>query len=155
MGQGSERHDELVVWIGVFKLTKTAALTAAGLAGLLARPEHLAARAGGAVAWLGGLPGRDTLQRTVGKLWSLDNKSGKLLALGALAYAAVFAVEGVGLVLRKRWAEWLTVVVTGSFIPLEIYEMIAHFGAGKVVALVLNVAIVGYLIVARLRERRS
>ena len=61
----------------------------------------------------------------------------------------------MGLVCKKHWAAWLTVVVTGSFIPLEIYEMVAHFGAGKVVALAINVAIVIYLVWVRLSERTS
>jgi uncharacterized membrane protein (DUF2068 family) len=46
---------------------------------------------------------------------------------------------------RRRWAEWLTVIVTGSFVPLEVYELAHRAGWGKVVALALNLAIVGYL----------
>ena len=40
----------------------------------------------------------------------------------------------------------MTVGVTASFIPFEVYEIVEHFGPGKVVALVLNVAIAGYLV---------
>src|ERR1700744_509745 len=46
-----------------------------------------------------------------------------LLRIVTLFYAAVFAVEGIGLWMEKRWAEWLTVVVTASLIPLEVWEM--------------------------------
>ena len=62
------------------------------------------------------------------------------------AYAAVFLVEGFGLYFHKRWAEWLTVVVTGSFVPLEIYELFRHPSLIKLVLLAGNVAIVGFLI---------
>src|SRR3984957_6030173 len=41
------------------------------------------------------------------------------LRMVTLAYAAVFSIEGVGLWMRQRWAEWLTVIITGSLIPLE------------------------------------
>jgi len=41
------------------------------------------------------------------------------LRMVTLAYAAVFAVEGVGLWMEKRWAEWLTTIITASLIPLE------------------------------------
>ena len=41
-----------------------------------------------------------------------------------LTYAAVFAVEGVGLWMRRRWAEWLTTIITASLIPLEVWELI-------------------------------
>src|SRR6204780_408794 len=39
--------------------------------------------------------------------------------IAALAYAAVFAVEGIGLWMEKRWAEWLTTIIIASLIPLE------------------------------------
>jgi uncharacterized membrane protein (DUF2068 family) len=55
--------------------------------------------------------------------------------------------------LRRRWAEWLTVFVTASFIPLELYELSRRFGPGKLVALVLNVAIALYLVWRRLEDR--
>jgi len=45
------------------------------------------------------------------------------LRMVTLAYAAVFAVEGVGLWMRKRWAEWLTTIITASLVPLEIWEL--------------------------------
>jgi uncharacterized membrane protein (DUF2068 family) len=151
-GRGHDR-DGLVVAIGILKLVKVAVLATIGIAGLVARPWRLAATIERALSWLGALPGRDTLHHAAVKIWALDGGGAKRLAAGALVYAATFAVEGVGLVRRKRWAEWLTVVVTASFIPLEIYELVSHFGAGKVAALVLNVAIVAYLVRVRLRER--
>jgi len=47
----------------------------------------------------------------------------ELLAAAVFAYAALFATEGVGLWLQKRWAEYLTVIATTSFIPFEIWEI--------------------------------
>ena len=72
----------------------------------------------------------------------------KLKELGGLTliYAALFLTEGVGLLLRKRWAEYLTTIATASFIPLEIYELCKHATAVKGALLVVNVAIVIYLI---------
>jgi len=40
--------------------------------------------------------------------------------------------EGVGLALRKRWAEYLTIIATSSLIPLEVYELIQHFSVMKI-----------------------
>jgi uncharacterized membrane protein (DUF2068 family) len=68
------------------------------------------------------------------------------LGLGSFLYAALFLAEGTGLWLEKRWGEWLTVIITGSLIPLEGYEIYRHPSAVKVGLLVFNVAIVGYLI---------
>jgi uncharacterized membrane protein (DUF2068 family) len=148
------RRERLVVLIGTFKLVKAALLIAAGVVAIAGGAEELARGMERASFWLGGFPGRHTLRDAADKLWSLDGRDAGRLAVAAFAYAAVFVVEGIGLVMKKHWAEWLTVIVSGSFIPIEIYEMAAHFGPGKVVALILNVAIVIYLLWDRLRDRR-
>jgi uncharacterized membrane protein (DUF2068 family) len=67
------------------------------------------------------------------------------LAIGAMAYAMLEGTEGVGLALRRRWAEYLTVIATGFLIPYEAYEVIRNVTLFKVGALLLNVAVVGYL----------
>ncbi|TMC53347.1 MAG: DUF2127 domain-containing protein [Chloroflexi bacterium] len=68
-----------------------------------------------------------------------------LLALSAITYATLEATEGVGLAMRRRWAEYLTVIATGILIPYELYEVVIHPTLFKVGALVLNLAVVGYL----------
>jgi uncharacterized membrane protein (DUF2068 family) len=68
-----------------------------------------------------------------------------ILAISGLAYAALEATEGVGLALRRRWAEYLTVIATGILIPYEAYEVVLHATLFKVGALALNIAVVGYL----------
>jgi uncharacterized membrane protein (DUF2068 family) len=80
----------------------------------------------------------------------------KFVAIGlvALAYAAIFATEGTGLWLRKHWAEWFTVIATGSLIPLELYETLYHFGWLKLATLVGNVAIIIYLVRIALQPRK-
>jgi uncharacterized membrane protein (DUF2068 family) len=60
-------------------------------------------------------------------------------------YAAIFATEGIGLYLRKRWAEWLVVFATGLFLPLEIYELVKKVVWWKFIILAGNLLIVGYL----------
>ena len=74
------------------------------------------------------------------------------LSVGTFIYAALFVTEGVGLLLRKRWAEYFTLITTGGFIPLEIYELARHFSVAKVVVTVINVLIVWYLAM-RMRSR--
>ena len=68
-----------------------------------------------------------------------------LLAIGAIVYAGLETTEGVGLAMRRRWAEYLTVIATSILIPYEAYEVIRHPTLFKVGALALNVAVVGYL----------
>src|SRR5437588_11398671 len=68
-----------------------------------------------------------------------------LLAVSAIVYAALEGTEGVGLAMRRRWAEYLTVIATGILIPYEAYEVVSHPTLFNVGALLLNVAVVGYL----------
>jgi uncharacterized membrane protein (DUF2068 family) len=68
------------------------------------------------------------------------------LRIVTLAYAGVFAVEGVGLWMQKRWAEWLTTIITASLIPLEGWEMFFRPTIGKAVILLTNIAVVAYLV---------
>ena len=68
-----------------------------------------------------------------------------VIAVSAMAYAALEATEGVGLAMRRRWAEYLTVIATGILIPYEAYEVVIRPTLFKVGALLLNLAVVGYL----------
>ena len=68
-----------------------------------------------------------------------------VLAIAAIVYALLEGTEGVGLAMRRRWAEYLTVIATGLLIPYEAYEVIHKVTLFKVGALLLNVAVVGYL----------
>jgi uncharacterized membrane protein (DUF2068 family) len=72
-----------------------------------------------------------------------------LVALALLAYGVLELVEGVGLWLARRWAEYLTVVATAAFLPYEIYELAHSVTATKVVAFLINVAAVVYVVLAK------
>jgi uncharacterized membrane protein (DUF2068 family) len=134
-------------------LAKASLLIALGLCGVLGVAHEMVEGADRAVMWLGLFPGHARVHHALLRLDRLDGPTAAKFGVAALAYAAVFTVEGVGLLMGKRWAEWLTVFVTGSFVPVEVYELVEHFSAGKVVALGLNVAIVLYLVARRLNER--
>jgi uncharacterized membrane protein (DUF2068 family) len=90
-----------------------------------------------------------------GLLHELDNlfttSSSHLHLLGGvlLIYGAVEGIEAVGLWYQRRWAEYLTFLVTASLLPLEIYEIANRATAFKIVAFVINVAVVVYLLLAK------
>ncbi len=65
---------------------------------------------------------------------------------GSFIYAGLFLTEGIGLWMLKRWAEWLTIVVTSSLVPVEVWGILRHANVAKVVVLAINLALVGYLV---------
>lgn len=68
------------------------------------------------------------------------------MALGTFAYAALATVEGIGLMRRKVWAEYLTLWLSISFLPWELYEIVAHANWWRFAVLATNLLIVAYLV---------
>ncbi|MGA3215077.1 MAG: DUF2127 domain-containing protein [Acidimicrobiales bacterium] len=84
--------------------------------------------------------------REITHLVSLSTTKLYLYGCAFSAYAAVNAVEAVGLWGERRWAEYLTLVEVTLLLPLEIYELTLTVSALKIAALVLNVAVMAYLL---------
>ena len=63
-------------------------------------------------------------------------------------------VEGTGLILEKRWAEYFTVTLTALGLPWEGYELIHKYSPYKVGLLVINLAVLIYLVWI-LKKRRE
>jgi len=86
------------------------------------------------------------MQLLLAKVAKIDDRRLKELSAGTFVYSTIFLTEGVGLMLRQRWAEYLTIISTASLLPLEIYELIKHTSIGKILAFAINIAVVVYLI---------
>jgi uncharacterized membrane protein (DUF2068 family) len=71
------------------------------------------------------------------------------LGIVITAYAALEATEMVGLWFAKRWAEYLTFIATTLLVPYEIYELTKGVTAFKMIAFLINVAVVVYLLLAK------
>jgi uncharacterized membrane protein (DUF2068 family) len=99
-------------------------------------------------------PGNRWIDEPLATLLAVNPRTLRAVGLGTFVYAAIFSTEGVGLLLGRHWAEYLAVVVTASFLPLEAYEAIRRPGASRVLILVLNLAIVLYLLVRLRAEAR-
>jgi uncharacterized membrane protein (DUF2068 family) len=140
--------------IGLFKLLKGLLLVAAGIGALRFLHKDLAASVNHWVDVLRIDPENRFIHPVLAKIFAVSPKQLRELSVGTFVYAAVLLTEGIGLLLRQHWAEYFTIISTGIFIPLEIYELARHFTAVKVLVLLINVAIVVYLIVQLRRERR-
>lgn len=98
-------------------------------------------------------PDNRYVRRLLVRLSLFDEKTLRELSIGTFVYASLFLTEGTGLLLRKRWAEYFTIIVTFSFIPLEIYELARRATLARGIVLLLNVAVVIYLAVDLRRTR--
>jgi uncharacterized membrane protein (DUF2068 family) len=87
------------------------------------------------------------------KLSNVDDRRLRQLSVGTFFYSALFLSEGTGLALAKRWAEYLTIVTTASLMPVEMYEIYVHPTWPRIVVLLVNIAVVAYLIVELRRTR--
>jgi uncharacterized membrane protein (DUF2068 family) len=85
----------------------------------------------------------------IDKAFTLQSSRLHLFAAIILVYAGVEGVEAVGLWYQRRWAEYLTFLVTASLLPLEVYEIVTRLSPLKIVAFVVNVAVVAYLLYAK------
>jgi len=89
------------------------------------------------------------IRRDLSKFLHLQNHTLILLGLVAVVYCVVEGVEAVGLWMQRRWAEYLTALATAGFLPLELYEIAARVTVARIVTLVVNIAILLYLLWAK------
>jgi uncharacterized membrane protein (DUF2068 family) len=144
----------MIVAIGVFKLLKGLLLLATGIGALSLLHKDVAATVGHWVELLRVDPENQWIHGLLSRLFSITPKQLKEIGAGTFIYAALLLTEGVGLLLRKTWAEYFTVITTAGLIPLELIELAKRFTPVRVTVLAINVAIVVYL-VWRIREQRK
>ncbi len=135
------------LWIvGLFKLSKTAFFCAVGVGALKLIHRDVGYLTTRFIAW--------SHIDTEGRMASLLMERADLVthhqlrqgALFAFLYAGLCLIEGTGLLLEKRWAEYFTVVLTTMALPWEGYELSMRFAWYKVLLTLINVAVLLYLL---------
>jgi uncharacterized membrane protein (DUF2068 family) len=140
-----ESETTALITIGAFKLAKSILLATLALGLLHWAPYDIAAALTRLAVGVHVDPDGRHLSAALHTIAALDARRMTAIRAGLLVYAAVFFTEGIGLVLRKRWGEWWGLIVTGSFIPLELYEIARRPGTLRIAVLLVNLAIVWYL----------
>ena len=138
--------------IGIFKLVKGIALLIAGfgLLRLLHRDVQEVV-----LHWVNVLrvdPDNRHIHSALLKVFNVTPKQLRELSVGTFIYAGIFLTEAAGLLTRRHWAEYMTLISTALFLPLEFWEMHLHFTMLKLLVTLVNLAIVWYL-AARLKRR--
>ena len=149
--QSSQSSSFVLVLIGLFKLFKALLLIALGIGAIKFLHKDVVSTV---MHWTQVLrvdPDNQFVHGMLVRIFRVTPKQLKELSVGTFLYAGLFATEGLGLLRRKRWAEYFTIVTTSGLIPLEIFELARHFTVTRLVVAFVNVLIVWYL-VARVRS---
>lgn len=140
----ARRSDTILKLIGTLKLVKAASLVTIGLAALTVHARDATHLTRG---WIDALqPASSYLRHALARISALDPHTLRALGIGALLYAALFLIEGVGLLRRRVWAEYLTTVITMSLVPVELYELARHVTLIRLALIVVNVTAAAYLV---------
>jgi uncharacterized membrane protein (DUF2068 family) len=144
-----------LLFIGVLKLLKAALFLAVGIGALRLLHRDLADIALRVSTALKFDPESRFVNTVLDHVQDITPHRLKEISLASISYAVVATVEGIGLIKEKVWAEYLTIILTASFLPFEIIEIIHHLTWMKVVVTLINVAVLVYLIfyVQRMRKR--
>jgi uncharacterized membrane protein (DUF2068 family) len=140
--------------IALFKLVKGLLLLAVGIGAVKLLHRDIAETLSDWVDFLRVDPDNRYIHGILARLLNLSPGQLKAASVGTFIYAGLLLTEGVGLLLRKRWAEYFTIITTAGLIPLELYELAKHVTAAKIAILIINIAIVVYLVV-RVRSEQT
>jgi uncharacterized membrane protein (DUF2068 family) len=152
-GGARRKRNRWLLLIAVFKFFKGTLLLLVGIGALSLMNKEIAAHFARWTAAMRVDPDNHFIHGLIGKLSFVSDRQLEEVSAGTFFYAALMLTEGLGLWLQKRWAEYFTIFATGSFIPLEVYELYKHLSATKVAVLVVNIAVVAYLFARRLSHR--
>jgi uncharacterized membrane protein (DUF2068 family) len=155
MGATSRRGPVGFRIIGAFKLVGSLLLLGAGVG-----VYRLAGRdVGGALEEIAATyrldPRNHFIHAAISWVSGIDHARLRAIGVGTFFYAALYLAEGIGLVLGKAWGGYLTAVATGSLVPLEIWEVARHPEPKRITVLVVNLAILVYVVWKLIQERRA
>lgn len=141
--------------IAVYKLAKGTLLLIVAFGALKLMHRDVAAEAERLVNMWRVDPDNHIIHWILAKLSILDARRLRDLSVGTFVLSALTLTEGIGLALRKRWAEYFTIIMTSSFLPLEVWEIVRRETWLKFWIFALNIAIVAYLVWELRRQRKE
>jgi uncharacterized membrane protein (DUF2068 family) len=87
------------------------------------------------------------IQRWLVAVGLVKRRDLKLIVTTTFVYSGLLLTEGTGLLMEKVWAEYMTIFITASFIPIEVYELVRHTTVTRGCLLAVNALVVVYLAV--------
>jgi uncharacterized membrane protein (DUF2068 family) len=139
-------HDRGLLLIGLFKLGKSILFFCIGMGAIHLLHKDLGDVVMRVATALKFDPESRFVSLVLDKVDLIDIHQLKLISLGTFAYSVVALTEGIGLVLEKVWAEYLTLILTISFLPWELYELVRRPNWFRLSLLLINLAVLAYLV---------
>ncbi len=150
----AKHHDSGLLMIGLFKLVEAAFFLLVGVGAIHFIHHDLGEAAQRLAMRLRIDPDGRLISFVLDKLDDVTAHRLRQIGVATFFYAGLRVTEGVGLVLEKVWAEYLTVGLTISFLPWEVYEIVRRLDWLRVGLLVTNLIVLAYL-VWWLRNRKT
>ena len=151
-------RDRWIIAIGAFKLLQALLFISLGVGALRLLHQDLMDVAERFILAMRFNPEAHFVALFLEKVALIDPHRLKQISAAVFAIAALDIIEGTGLVLEKVWAEYVTLVLTASFLPWEFFEVLRHATWIRLVLLVINLGVVLYLLYyvnLRMRQRRE
>lgn len=151
---GRAKHDQGLLLIGIFKLTKAVFFVAIAAGALHFIHHDLGESLDRVVKFLRFDAENRFVSLLLGKADLITHHRLRQISMGTAAYAVLCTIEGVGLMRRKVWAEYLTLWLSASFLPWEAYELLHHANLWRLGILLMNLMITLYLVWLLRRKRQ-
>ena len=139
-------HDRGLLLIGLFKLAKAIFFFCIGVGAIHLLHKDLGDEVMRLAVRLKFDPESRFVSLLLDKVDLIDAHRLRQISVATFAYSALALTEGVGLLLEKVWAEYLTLILTVSFLPWELYELARRPDWFRLSLLLINLAVLGYLV---------
>jgi uncharacterized membrane protein (DUF2068 family) len=150
-------HDRWIIAIGVFKLVQAALFILLGIGAIRLLHKDLMRVAEHFILAMRFNPEGRFVNLILERVAMINPRELRQISAAIFAIAGLDIIEGTGLVLEQAWAEFVTLILTASFLPLEAFEILRHDTWIRVALAVINLAVVIYLLYyvkLRIQERR-
>jgi uncharacterized membrane protein (DUF2068 family) len=153
-----KRHgprDRGLLLIGLFKLGKSLFFFCLGMGAIHLLHKDLGDEVLRLAAALKFDPENRFVSLVLDKVDLIDAHRLRQIGFATFGYSAVALTEGIGLILEKVWAEYLTLILTISFLPWEMYELVRRPDWFRLGLLLINLAVLWYLVWLLQRKKLS
>ncbi len=99
-------------------------------------------------------PHNHFINKIISAVTGIDRSRLRAIQAGTFFYAILHLIEGIGLILEYDWAGYVVVIATSSLVPFEIYEIVQKHSLVRIAVLIVNLAIVAYLVI-QLRKHHA